>query len=546
MQHYQERQVVIVGENDRKPNGEWPGLKGAISVATKLSESGLNACVALPPSETKDARDWRRSNPDGSFPESIQRLSIKEAKAVLNPEAAAASSEVEAVRTYDLTDRNDVGNARHFAKQNACRLQYCHTWKKWIAWDGTRWVLDGDGAALRLAKDTVAEMFQHGLAMQSEQVLSLAQDTASASKLRAMISLAAPELPVSIEDLDPNEWFLNCPNGTLDLRTGDLMEHQRHLNITKLCPTPYLPNAAAPRWEQFVSEIFVDNDLIAFVQRLMGYCLTGDVSEQKLPIFYGSGANGKSTFLNAFLDVVGSDYCMQAMPDLLMEKKGESHPTEKASLFGKRFVSCVETENSRRLAESTVKMLTGGEKIMARRMREDFWEFSPTHKLILCTNHKPVVTGNDHGIWRRLLLVPFTERFEGKKIDSQLNKKLDNEREGILAWLVRGCLAWQENGLGSPAAVQDATKSYRSSEDIVGRFIEERCEESRSSSVRFKELYRAFESWCDDSGDFCIPKRKFGNWLVDNGYERFRANGTCYRGLILQDEAVVVGDDYFQ
>lgn len=536
MQHCQERQVVIVGENDRKPNGEWPGLKGAISVATKLAESGLNACVALPPSETKDARDWRNKTPDGSFPESIERLSIKEAKAVLNPSAAQASTEVELVRTYDPTDRNDIGNSRHFAKQNADRLQYCHAWKKWIAWDGARWVLDGDGAALRLAKSTVHEMFTHGLAMQSEQIMELATTTASASKLRAMISLAAPELPIGIEDLDSNGWLLNCPNGTLDLRTGDMMEHQRHLNITKLCPTPYLPDSTAPRWEHFVREIFVDDDLISFVQRLMGYCLTGDVSEQKLPIFYGTGANGKSTLLNAFMDVVGTDYTMQSMPDFLMEKRGESHPTEKASLFGKRFVSCVETEASRRLAESTVKMLTGGEKIMARRMREDFWEFEPSHKLVLCTNHKPVVAGQDHGIWRRLLLVPFTQRFEGSRIDKTLPDKLRAEAPGILAWLVRGCIAWKRDGLRPPDIVTVATTAYRTKEDVIGRFIADECQKGSNISATFKSLFHALEAWCRDNGDDCPTKKALGTWLGENGFEKMRSNGVVWKGLMLKPD----------
>jgi putative DNA primase/helicase len=379
-------------------------------------------------------------------------------------------------------------------------------------------------------------MFTDGMAEQQQHIVKLASETAQAAKLRAMISLAEsePGIPIDVDDLNPNGSLLNCPNGTLDLRTGKLRQHERWQNITMLCPTEYREDATCPQWEQFLKEVCVDEDLIAFVQRLLGYCLTADVSEQKLPIFYGTGANGKSTLLNAFLDVVGTDYTMQAMPDFLMEKRGESHPTEKAALFGKRFVSCVETESSRKLAESTVKMLTGGERIQARRMREDFWEFQPSHKLVLCTNHKPIVAGTDHGIWRRVLLVPFSQRFEGSRIDKKLPEKLKAEAVGILAWLVEGCLKWQRFGFNPPESVTSATDEYRSQEDIIGRFVSERCQRAKSSAVRFSNLYTAFESWCKDTGDFCPSKRKMGSWLTDQGYQSYSAHGRMYRGLVLK------------
>lgn len=208
----------------------------------------------------------------------------------------------------------------------------------------------------------------------------------------------------------------------------------------------YDPNADPPAWYDFLAQVFVDADLIDFVQRFLGYCLTGAVSDQRVPIFYGTGANGKSTLLNAFMDAIGPDYTMQCLPDFLMEKKGESHPTEKASLFGQRFVSFVETEASRKLAESILKMLTGGERIMARRLYEDFWEFDATHKSVLCTNHRPIISGTDHGIWRRLLLVPFLQRFGGARQDKHLPEKLKAERAGILAWLFVGVWSGSESG----------------------------------------------------------------------------------------------------
>ncbi len=438
-------------------------------------------------------------------------------------------------RSYDWTDLNDIGNAKDFAASYACELRYCAAWEKWLIWDGTRWKIDDEGRPLKRAKEMVGRMFTDVMETKQAQQLKHVCDSAKIARLRAMIDLAEPKLPIRIEALDQNGWILNCLNGVANLVTGELMPHDRTQGITKLCPTEFLPDERSPAWDQFLRDVFADDDLIQFVQRLFGYFLTGDVSEQKLALFYGTGANGKSTLINAFMDTIGPDYTMQCLPDFLMEKKSEAHPTEKASLFGKRFVSCVETEASRKLAESTVKMLTGGEKIMARRMREDFWEFNPTHKLVLCTNHRPIIAGTDHGIWRRLLLVPFMRRFDGDRRDKQLSEKLKAERSGILAWAVRGCLEWQRIGLDPPASVTGATEDYRSSEDILGRFISDCCVPGKSFAVRFSHLYDRFEQWANDAGEFLPAKRAVGAWLTDNGYERYSANGRHYRGLMLRE-----------
>src|SRR5262249_22300760 len=208
-----------------------------------------------------------------------------------------------------------------------------------------------------------------------------------------------------------------------------------------------------------------DADLIAYVRRLCGYCLTALVCEQFLWIFWGTGANGKTTFLNTLFGVLGADYAMHAAGDFLVAKK-DAHPTERADLFGKRLVVTAEPEQGRRLAEALVKQLTGGDRIRARRMKENFWEFAPSHKLVLCTNHKPRIRGNDHAIWRRVRLVPFTATFQEHQQDKQLAQKLRAELPGILAWMVRGCLEWQRDGLGLPAVVKAATEEYRSEEDM--------------------------------------------------------------------------------
>jgi putative DNA primase/helicase len=269
----------------------------------------------------------------------------------------------------------------------------------------------------------------------AQKQLTWALKSEAAPRLNAMVELARsePGIPVLPEQLDKNPWLFNCPNGTLELDTGRLREHRREDYITKLCPTPYDPRATCPTWERLLESVFPsddgapDRELITFVQRLLGRCLSGDVSEQILAIFWGVGANGKTTLLNGVLETVGTDYTMKAAPNLLMSSKSERHPTERADLFGMRLVVVSETPEDRHLNEAFVKDLTGRERIRARRMREDFWEFDPTHKVILQTNHRPVIRGTDEGIWRRLRLVPFEVRFwdpdeprAGKDVDPRL------------------------------------------------------------------------------------------------------------------------------
>jgi putative DNA primase/helicase len=307
-----------------------------------------------------------------------------------------------------------------------------------------------------------------------------------------------------------------------------------------------VPDAAAPIWEGFLQSIFVKPAVIAFVRRLLGYCLTGDVREHILPIFWGAGANGKSTLLNAFMQTVGPDFAMKAPHDLLMTKKNESHPTERADLFGKRFVACIETGDGRGLNETLVKELTGGDKIKARRLYEDFWEFDPTHKPVICTNHKPRVRGTDNAIWRRLALVPFEVQFwnpdrgdtgpEELRQDKGLADKLKAEAEGILAWAVAGCLEWQHGGLQLPDEVLIATAEYRSSQDAVAEFIADRCVVSPLCKQRASALYEAYRDWSAKAGEPAFSQKKFGEALTERGFQRQSNNGVWYSGIGLAND----------
>ena len=364
----------------------------------------------------------------------------------------------------------DLGNAERFVEQHYKRVRYVATWRKWLVWDGSRWRLDTTELIWRLAKKTVRSIYSEVAKLTKqgdidheliEELTAWAKTSEKRDRLAAMIALAASEEGVAIDHalLDADPWLLNCTNGTVDLRSGQLRPHKPADLLTKSTHVefPTTPGIDTPSFDAFLESTFLENvGLIQFLQRLIGYAAVGVIQEHVLAILWGTGSNGKSTLLNAILDSLG-DYGFQAPEGFLVVRRGEGHPTELTDLFGARFVSIAETADGQRLDEGLVKMLTGGERIRARRMREDFWEFQPTHTPFLATNYKPVVRGSDHGIWRRLKLIPFTATFvdpaergehpDAPLKDKSLPQKLKAESPGILRWIVDGCIAWQRQGL---------------------------------------------------------------------------------------------------
>jgi putative DNA primase/helicase len=480
----------------------------------------------------------------------------------------------------DRRHLTDKGNGQRLVDDHGAVLRYCHPWRKWLCWDGRRWRPDDTGEIQRRAKDTIDGLFrwaeaqvagvrrqlQEGasedegsrlkaLLAQAMRVMHWCLKSEATPRINAMLESARsePGIPILPDDMDSDHWLLNCPNGTLDLRTGRLRAHRQEDGITKLCPTEYRPDAPCPTWERFISKVFNgDAELVLFVQRLLGLFLTGDVREHALPVWWGNGSNGKTTLATAFLETVGTDYAMKAPADLLLVARGERHPTELADLFGKRLVVASETADGRRFNESLVKDLTGGEHLRARRMREDFWEFSPTHKVVLFTNYRPQVKGTDDGIWRRLQLVPFEVTFwdpdkaqsgpEALRADKALPDKLRAERPGVLRWCVQGCLGWQREGLTSPAKVVQATNDYRAAEDTLQRFIQECCATGAGFRCRACHLYACFRRWCQGGGEEEMSQRRFGDALTAKGLQKSVSNGTWYHGIMLQAEGEDIPD----
>jgi len=419
----------------------------------------------------------------------------------------------------------DLGNARRLVADHGPRLRWAPQLGHWLHWDGTRWAEDLTGEVHRRAKDTVDGLLTQIASTSGDERKRITRHwlaSQGAARLAAMVTLAAtePDVPVTIDELDTDPFALNVANGTVDLRTGRLRPHWGDDLHTKLAPVAYDEAAACPRWEHFLADVFDgDEELVAFLRRLAGYTLTGDVSEHVLPFAHGGGANGKTTLFGTLQRLLG-DYAVQLDPHVLMDTGHEQHPTGLTDLRGARMAATVETEAGRRLAEVLVKQLTGGDPIRARRMRCDFFQFAPTHKLWLAGNHLPTIVGNDHAIWRRILLIPFNVTFEGERCDRALPNRLAEEMPGILAWAVAGCLEWQKHGLGVPDAVRRTTGAYRSGEDHVGRFLADCAEVDPTASVSARKLREVYEDWCSQVGERPWSAKAVGEQLAARGFDR--------------------------
>lgn len=432
-------------------------------------------------------------------------------------------------RTYPLTD---LGNAERLAAQHGNYLRYCHPWAQWFFWDGRRWTPDTRGVVVARAKETVRALYAEAALAHEEhrrkRIAGWAAHCESRTKIDAMIALARSEEPIPVvpEEFDQDKFLFNVANGTINLRTGALRAHNPKDMITKITPVPYVPDAKAPTWLAFLNRIMDGNqDLIAFLRRAVGYSLTGDVSERVLFFLYGCGANGKSTFLETIRAMAG-EYALRTPTETLLARRSDVVPNDIARLRGARLVTAAESEEGRRLAEALVKDLTGGDTVAARFLHREYFEFRPTGKIWLATNHKPVVRGTDRAIWDRIRLVPFSVVIPEEEQDKHMIDKLKAELPGILAWAVKGCLEWQEKGLGVPPEVREATERYRDAMDVLGAFLNDYCELDPLFTVTTKDLYQAYTGWCLANGETPIGKSAFSMRMEERGFHHFRTGKT--------------------
>jgi len=396
----------------------------------------------------------------------------------------------------------DLGNARRFITQHEEKVRSIMSSRRpWYVWDDQRWTPDTTGEVDRMAKQTVRRLYSEAGEMEDDEkrdaMLKHAAKSESAGHVRAMMELAATEqeLSTTTAQLDANLWLLNVLNGTIDLRTGVLRQHRREDLITKLASVEYDPKARAPRWKKFMLEIMNgDEELVAFLQRAVGYALTGDTREQCLFFCYGQGSNGKSTFLETIRSLFG-EYAKQSDFSTFLASRNEGPRNDLARMHGARLVTASEADSERGFDGRIIKLLTGDDTIVARKLYEEYAEFKPQHKLFLAANHKPIVKEQTEGFWRRIRLIPFTVVFSKDKRDKRLGKKLLEELPGILNWAIEGCRLWRKEGLHEPEAVKRATYSYRDENDILGEFLVHSCRINPESWTSTPALYRAFSDW---------------------------------------------------
>jgi putative DNA primase/helicase len=418
----------------------------------------------------------------------------------------------------------DSGNATRLAKLHGDRIRYVAKWNKWLTWEGHRWVLDHSNVnVMELAKDVSPDLLRKASKIKDKdgrkRAVHWALLSGNRAKIAAMVELArgVDEIAINHQQLDQDPYLFGVANGVVDLRTGELRDGQPGDLMMMGSSVAFDAEAKAPRWRQAMKEWFPDEETRLYVKRLAGAALIGEQRDHLLVIHYGDGGNGKGTLVRAIAHTMG-DYFVTPHKALLVEQRHDPHETEKAKLFRKRLAVAVETDHRQRLNEAEVKNLTGGDAISGRRMREDPWEFKPTHSLWLQTNYLPEIHGRDQGIWRRIRLVPWEIEFTDDK-DPDLDQKLRDEAPGILNWLVEGALAYQEEGLDMPPAVEIATADYRGSEDILARFaIDSDLVFDQTLEIATADLTKALKEWCEAENIHSVPSAKdLAPWLSSNG-----------------------------
>jgi putative DNA primase/helicase len=437
-----------------------------------------------------------------------------------------------------LLQFTDTTNAFRLFEEHGKDIRFNALWQKWFVWDGRYWALD-DGClihdrGLKMIRGIYGELIKTADYRDRLQIEKYAIQSESVKKREAFVKAASwiPALNIKTDDLDKDPWLLNVENGTIDLRTGEMREQRQEDLITKIAKVKYDADADCPVWKKFIMEIMNYNaELIRFIQTAAGWAITGDTSEQVMFILFGAGANGKSTFLNTIMNLLG-DYAISTPTETFMKRNGDQSSNDIARLRGARFVTTSEAEQGRRLSEPLIKQITGNDRMTARFLFKEFFSFVPTFKIFMATNHKPVIKGTDFGIWRRIRLIPFTTTIPEEKQDKQLEEKLREEGPGILNWLLEGTKRWYTERLKTPKAILSATAEYRSEMDVIGNFLKECCVMGTDNAIRARDLFKCSQDGCEENTERACSERFFGLRLQEIGLDQKRlGDGRYWQGI---------------
>lgn len=439
---------------------------------------------------------------------------------------------------------DDTGNAQRFADLFGDEVRYCYTDKRWYYYDGRKWCTDMTGTVKRLADKATEAMKAEAkvYAISDEEnggdMLKAfekhCKSSRSSKSKNAMLSEVQHHIPILPAQMDRYKMLLNTPGGVINLKDGSITPHEPEKYFTKITAVEYSENSDCPRWSAFLDDIFGgDKELIRYVQKAVGYSLTGSTAEQCAFFLYGTGRNGKSTFLDIVRGIFG-DYAANIQPETIMVRNtsGSAINSDIARLKGARLVTSTEPNEGVRINEGLLKQLTGDDTVTARKLYGEEFEFKPEFKLWMATNHKPIIRGTDTGIWRRIHMIPFTAQIPPDKVDRNLKYKLRAELAAIFRWAVEGCLLWQSEGLKMPRAVMEIVREYRREMDVISAFIEDRCEVGKGLSVQSSRLFAAYSEWAENNNEYRMSATKFGIELSKR-FEKVRTPQIYYNGISL-------------
>ena len=505
------------------PDKDKPGWSYAENAAQAILMAKATSCVILyPPEGTPDGWDCADALIEGM---DVHDIVVNSPYMTMHlPDLGShpqgkESSEQQGDDPEPTVWGTEDALAVSFTRRYQNDWRYVAAWGKWLVWDGQRWRSEDTLAASDLVRHVCR------FASLKSKNPKLAAKLAASSTIGGVERLARSDRrhAGTTDEWDADVWALNTPGGVVDLHTGSMRSHQRSDRMTKIATAT--PRGKCPTWLRFLSDITNgDQELVDYLQVMVGYCLTGVTSEHALFFLYGTGANGKSVFVNVLSTILG-DYAANAPMDTFMETRGDRHPTDLAGLRGARFVSSIETEQGRSWNESKVKAITGGDKVSARFMRQDFFEYFPQFKLIIAGNHKPSIRNVDEAMKRRLHLIPFTVTIPAAKRDGKLTEKLLMERDAIMAWAVEGCQLWQANGLKPPASVVAATDEYFDEEDAIGEFIAAEAQICAPAKVSVADVFARWQEWSSKRGEYVGTSRWLAQQLANRGFARTRIHG---------------------
>ena len=534
-QYFKGAQVIILHDNDDA------GRTHAENIAANLFDvAEYVKCPELDGLDEKgDISDWQEQ---GHTKEDL--ISLIENTEIWDP--SMQPENVDLIR-YNFSD---VGNAERLLAMYGKIIRYKPGWKNgWLIWSGKHWQSDCSGKIEELARKTIKKLQQQGYNLPKDdehvilkkEIQKFVLRSESDNKIKAMINQAKSHTNITLININKNVYLLNLKNGTLNLKTGELQRHERRDYITKLTNLVYDPEKQCPNWLEFINKIFLNNEeLIDYVQKSIGYSMTGDANLQCFYICHGQGANGKGTFMNTIKALLG-DYAGILKGNSLMEKMGdEGARGDLAKLEGKYFVCVNELEEGKSFDEALVKSLTSGadEAVPVRRMYEEEFDMYPTFKMWMTTNKLPKIKGTDNGIWRRVRKIPFEYDFEkdAGKDEKFFENKLIPELSGILNWAVEGCLKWQKEGMTIPDIVKYSTDDYRNDMDPVQRFLDDECIVSETCKSKISELYDSWENWAKKNNEYVLSSIKLGKKLVEKGFKKVKnTNGWYWLGIGISD-----------